>query len=157
MKKLVTLMVTILILAVVLTACANDVPEDGSQVRYGTMGEQKASVPEEEADGTGALLPYEALEYMMNAENLYIIDLSSRYEYEQDHFTGAVNVNPEEVMEWVDEIPEGQAVIVHDRMGAMAPAVYQTIQAEREDIAEISYIAGVPLIYYYNAWMEENI
>ena len=109
----------------------------------------------------GGLSPEDALEYMKNTENLIIIDVATAQRYESQHFEGAVNVPIESIDDDEEkalymEIPAGQPVILHCRLGMIVPGAYNTFMELRPDVPEVSYIAGAPPFDEYNTWIAQQ-
>lgn len=109
----------------------------------------------------GAMSPQRALEYMKTTDNLIIVDVASKSNFERKHFTGAINIpienlNEQEERELYLGIPAGHPVILHCRLGMIVPGAYRTLKELRSDIPAISYIDGAPLFDEYNTWKNEQ-
>lgn len=105
----------------------------------------------------GGLEPTQALRYMKHTEELIIIDVATISWFAKNHFINAINIPIEnissnEAEELYREIPSGHPVLVHCRLGMIAPGAYRTLIKLRPDIPEISYISGEPLFDDYNEW-----
>lgn len=108
----------------------------------------------------GAMSPQRALEYMKTTDNLIIVDVASKSNFERKHFTGAINIPIEDLdsreqRELYLAIPAGRPVILHCRLGMIVPGAYRTLKELRSDIPAISYIDGAPLFDAYNDWLKE--
>lgn len=109
----------------------------------------------------GAMSPQQALAYMKTTENLIIVDVASRNNFERKHFVGAINIpienlNSQEERELYLGIPAGRPVILHCRLGMIVPGAYRSLKELRSDIPAISYIDGAPLFDEYNSWKNEQ-
>ena len=105
--------------------------------------------------------PEAALDYMKQAKNLLIVDAAAERWYNEKTFTGAVNVPVEELSDEqltvkVKELPTDRPIIVHCRLGMVAPQVYRRIKEVRPDVPEISWLKGKPLFDEYNAWIAKK-
>lgn len=108
-----------------------------------------------------ALTPEAALEYMKSAENILIVDVASKANYERKHFDGAVNIPIEDLSgaeedELYKKLPAGRPVLMHCRLGMIVPGACERLAALRPDITELSYIDGAPLFDEYNEWLTER-
>lgn len=109
----------------------------------------------------GAMSPQRALEYMKTTDNLIIVDVASKSNFERKHFTGAINIPIENLTEQEERelylgIPAGHPVILHCRLGMIVPGAYRTLKELRSDIPAISYIDGAPLFDEYNEWYDAH-
>lgn len=109
----------------------------------------------------GSLEPSRALEYMTTTKNLVIIDVATKRWFATNHFINAVNIpieniSSDEAEALYREIPSGHPVLLHCRLGMIAPGAYRTLKRLRPDIPEISYISGRPSFNEYNNWYEKN-
>ena len=109
----------------------------------------------------GGMEPSQALKYMKAAKDLVIVDVATKRWYATNHFSSAVNIPIEnissnEAEELYRRIPSGRPVLLHCRLGMIAPGAYQTLKRLRSDIPEISYITGKPPFDEYNQWHEKH-
>lgn len=114
-----------------------------------------------EVNAIGAMSPEDALEYMQATPDLVIVDVAATRWYEENHFEGAIHIPIEELDDEAEnarymELPAGQPVLIHCRLGMIAPGAYERVLELRGDIPEISYIDGAPLFDEYNAWLAEQ-
>lgn len=106
----------------------------------------------------GGMEPAQALEYMKTTPDLIIVDVATKSGFERIHFANAINIPIEnissaEAKTLYMQIPAGRPVILHCRLGMIVPGAYHTLKNLRQDIPEISYIAGKPSFEAYNAIM----
>jgi rhodanese-related sulfurtransferase len=109
----------------------------------------------------GAMSPQRALEYMKTTDNLIIVDVASKSNFERKHFAGAINIPIENLTEQEERelylgIPAGHPVILHCRLGMIVPGAYRTLKELRSDIPAICYIDGTPLFDEYNEWYDSH-
>jgi rhodanese-related sulfurtransferase len=98
-----------------------------------------------------ALTPADALAYMKETKNLYILDVSTTDEkFNKIHFVGAVHIPLRELPVRIGEIPSDRPVLLNCRTGRTVQEAYPAIKRLRPDIKELSYIAGTPLFQEYN-------
>ena len=105
----------------------------------------------------GGVEPAQALEYMKATKDLVIVDVATKQWFATKHFAGAVsipieNISADEAKALYLQLPAGRPVLLHCRLGMIAPGAYQTLKRLRPDIPEISYITGKPLFDEYNTW-----
>lgn len=162
--------------ALLLTACHSAPTDTASQESYSApesiSAEPTAEVQPEVSDtgdntnvveqnAIGAMSPEDALAYMKETENLFIVDVATTKWYEDNHFEGAINIPIEELDSDEEdslymEIPSGVPVIIHCRLGMIAPGAYERVMELRPEIPEISYIDGKPLFDEYNEWVQSE-
>ncbi len=109
----------------------------------------------------GELSPEKALDYMRNTPNILIVDAATRRWYQNKTFTGAVNIpveelSDQELTEAIKKLPAGRPVIVHCRLGMVAPQVYNRIKELRSDIPSICWLNGKPPFDEYNDWVQKG-
>ena len=103
----------------------------------------------------GALSPEDALEYMLAAKDLVIVDVAATRWFEREHFEGAVHIPIEELNAAQEDtlyknLPSGRPVILHCRLGMIVPGAYERVRELRPDIPDIAYIDGKPPFAEYN-------
>ncbi|MDO4560980.1 MAG: rhodanese-like domain-containing protein [bacterium] len=109
----------------------------------------------------GAMAPEQAFAYMRKTENLIIVDVAAAQWYQKQHFEGAVHIpieelNDDEEAGLYKKLPSGRPVIVHCRLGMIAPGAYERLKELRPDIPAIAYIDGAPLFDEYNSWLSKE-
>lgn len=138
-------------------ATGGQIAWDGENMRVDITTEEHNAKPVVQND-LGGMSPEEALKYMQETENLVIVDVASKSNYERVHFENAINIpiedlNSDEEDALYKEIPKDRPVILHCRQGVIVPGAYRRLKELRPDIPEISYIAGAPLFTEYNEWV----
>lgn len=104
----------------------------------------------------GGLEPDKALQYMKSKKNLVIVEVNTAQWKLKNGFQGAMWIPHDEMAERFKEIPKDRPVILHCGRGVVSVPAYKILCANRKDIPEISYIAGVPPVAEYNAWLKSN-
>lgn len=145
-----------------------DIPEisyiDGTPLfnEYNTWKEEQNNKQDTEDDGVsvekflGDLTPSEALEYMKNTPNIYIIDVREPEWYKgYTQFVGNVNIPRSTLPERYREIPSDRPVILNCGAGVQAPLAYEFLKEKNIDVLQLSYIAGTPLFRAYNEWVKK--
>ncbi len=69
-----------------------------------------------------------------------VLDVRRRTEYDEGHVPGALNVAHTRLRARLDEVPEGQRVLVHCRTGARAAAAASFLEREGRDVV---YVDGL--------------
>ncbi len=136
------------------------VVDSGGQQKGKMMQETEANMKRGQND-IGELSPEAALDYMKRTPNIFIVDAATKRWYNQKTFVGAVNIPVEELTdteldEAIKKLPNGQPIIVHCRLGMVAPHVYSRIKEIRPDIPEIAWLHGKPLFDEYNEWVQRK-
>ncbi len=164
-RKMLTRINSILVVLVVaafvvlLTGCS--AAQTGSQANAASAsaaGAPTATQQEQPTKALGALTPEAALKYMKETKDLVIVDVATTRHYNNKHFEGAIHI-PIEELESKDEdalymkLPAGRPVLIHCRLGMIAPGAYKRVMELRKDIPEMAYIDGVPPFDEYNKWI----
>ena len=99
-----------------------------------------------------AISPPNALEYLKAHGDTIIIDVRLAEQFQQKHFTGAINLPVAEIKARAGEIPPNARVLLYCNSGRMALRAYDYLKPLRPDL-DMVYIAGGPApIDEYNAW-----
>ena len=124
------------------------------------VGTALAFAPAHAADAVekvpGSMTPAEALEYMKNTPNLYILDARPAEMHKQISFVRSHNIPVAELPGRMAEIPKDVPVMIHCRLGVNSRKVYPMIKEARPDIEALSFIDGEPPFEAYNTWKAEK-
>lgn len=84
------------------------------------MGYAASSMAKSEMPALTNVTPQEALTYIEQTPNVFILDVRTPAEFAQKHLPNAVNIPVEELKGRIDEVPVDKPVVVYCRSGMRA-------------------------------------
>lgn len=84
------------------------------------MGYAASSLAKSETSALTNITPQEALTYIEQTPNVFILDVRTPGEFAQKHLPNAVNIPVEELKGRLAEVPEDRPVVVYCRSGMRA-------------------------------------
>lgn len=103
------------------------------------------------------LTPQEALTYMIDNPDIYILDVREDQWYEgATQFTDNHHIPSSELTKRLKEIPSDRPIIINCGLGWVAPGAYQKIKDSKIPVRQIGYIDGTPMFKEYNNWKKKQ-
>ncbi len=96
----------------------------------------------EEPVPRGELTAEQARAYMLQNQNLVLIDVRSRKEFAADHLPDALNIPIHSLPRLLAQIPRDHPVLVYCVEGFRAIQAYKLLKRLRPDLSNIRYVAG---------------
>lgn len=106
------------------------------------MGYAASSLAKSETSALANVTPQEALTYIEQTPNVFILDVRTPGEFAQKHLPNAVNIPVEELKGRLAEVPEDRPVVVYCRSGMRAGNAGALLNQARPEM-KINVVKGV--------------
>lgn len=107
------------------------------------MGYAASSPAKGEAPALTGVTPQEALAYMEQTPDVFILDVRTPAEFAQKHLPGAVNIPVEELKGRIDEVPADRPVVVYCRSGMRAGKAGAMLNQARPEMKILVVKGGI--------------